>query len=387
MRVAINALFLQQPNVGTGRYLYNLLSALGQVDGVNDYFVLGPKPPKAQPETPSSFVWQEAPVGGPARGENLEKLVWEQFGFPAAAKDVRAHIAHIPHFAPAYRHFGIPQVVTIHDVIMLALPEYRAKASAMVYTQLVSQAARRAEAIITVSEWSKHDIIEHLRIPPERIQVIREAPAPDFRRETNQERLRAVRVKYGLNERFVLNVGGMDARKNLEKLVGAFAAAYHELREPDLQLFIAGDHHRLGSSPAYPDWRPLAAAFGVERQIVCAPVAEQDLAALYSASSCFAFTSRYEGFGLTPLEAMACGAPVVCSNATSLPEVVGSAGILVNPDSTDEIGAAIHRTLAAPELNADLRARGLAHSKQFSWNKVAAETSAFYAEVAGLGHD
>jgi glycosyltransferase involved in cell wall biosynthesis len=384
MRVAINALFLQEPHVGAGRYLYNLLAALGQVDGVNDYHVLGPKPPKAQPETPSSFTWEVAPIGGPARGENLEKLVWEQVGFPAAAKAARAHVAHIPHFAPAYRHMGVPEIVTIHDVIMLALPEYRAKASVMLYTQLVAQAARRAEAVITISEWSKQDIIEYLRIPPERIQVIREAAAPEFRRETSIERLRAVRVKYGLNERFVLNVGGMDARKNIAKLVGAFAAAYHELREPDLQLFIVGDPRRLGASPTFPDWRPLASAFGVERQIVCAPVADPDLAALYSAASCFAFTSRYEGFGLTPLEAMACGAPVICSNATSLPEVVGSAGILVDPDDTDEIGAAIFRTLAAPELNADLRARGLAHSKQFSWHKVATETSAFYASVAGL---
>lgn len=384
MRVAINALFLQEPNVGTGRYLYNLLASLGQVDGVNDYFVLGPKEPKAHPETPSSFVWQVAPLGGPARGENLEKLVWEQFGFPAAAKAARAHVAHIPHFAPAYRHIGIPQIVTIHDVIMLALPEYRAKASARMYTQLVSQAARRVDAILTVSEWSKQDIIEYLRIPAERIQVVREAPAPEFRREMSPERMRAVRVRYGLRERYVLNVGGMDARKNLEKLVGAFAALYHELREPDLQLFIAGDPHRLGTSPTFPDWRPLAQAFGIERQIVCAPVAEADLPALYSAASCFAFTSRYEGFGLTPLEAMACGAPVVCSNATSLPEVVGSAGILVDPEQTDEIGAAIYRVLAAPELGRDLRDRGLAHSKQFSWHKVAAETSAFYAQVAGV---
>jgi len=384
MRVAINALFLQEPQVGTGRYLSNLLTALGQVDGVNDYFILGPKPPKIQPETPSSFTWRVAPIGGPARGEKLEKVVWEQAGFPAAAKAVRAHVAHIPHFAPTYRHLGVPQIVTIHDVIMLALPEYRAKPSAMLYTKVVAQAAHRAEAIITISEWSKQDIIEYLRIPPERIRVIREAAAPTFRRETNPERLRAVRVKYGLNERFVLNVGGMDARKNIAQLVGAFAAAYHELREPDLQLFIVGDYRRLGTSLAFPDWRKLAIAFGVERQIVCAEVAEMDMAALYSAASCFAFTSRYEGFGLTPLEAMACGAPVVCSNATSLPEVVGSAGILVNPNDTDEIGAAIYRTLAAPELNADLSARGLAHSKQFSWSRVATETSAFYADVAGF---
>lgn len=384
MRVAINAHFLQQPTVGAGRYLYHLLAGLGRVDGVNDYYVLGMKPPVAQPETPSSFTWKEAPIGGPARGEKLETLVWEQVGFPAAAKEVRAHLAHIPYLAPIYRQNGIPQVVTIRDVIPMALPEYRAKASAQVYAQFAAQAARRAEGILTVSEWSKHDIIEYLHIPADRIRVVREAPAPEFRRETNPERLRAVRVKYGLNERFVLNVGGMDVRKNMDRLVGAFAAAYYELHEPDLQLFIAGDHQRLGSSPLYPDWRPLASAFGVERQVVCAPVAEQDLAALYSAASCFVYTSRYEGFGLTPLEAMACGAPVVCSNATALPEVVGSAGILVNPNATDEIGAAIHRTLAASELSADLRARGLAHSKQFTWDKVAAATSAYYADVADL---
>lgn len=387
MRVAINARHLQEPNGGKSRYLSQLLAALGQVDGVTDYYVLSPKSPRVEPETPSSFTWKVAPLGGPARGGDMEKLVWDQFGFPAAAKAAHAHIAHIPHFAPVYRQMGMPQVVTIHDIMMLALPEYPATSGARLYAQLMAQTARRAAAIITASEWSKQDLIEYLRLPAERIRVVREAASPDMRRETNPERLRAVRVRYGLGERFVLNVGGLDARKNVEKLVGAFAAVYHELREPDLQLFIEGDPRKLGTSPAYPDWRPLAEAFGVARQVICAAVAEYDLAALYSAASCFAFTSRYEGFGRTPLEAMACGAPVVCSNATALPEVVGFAGILVDPEQTDEIGAAIYRTLAAPELSADLRARGLAHSKQFSWHKVAAETSAFYADIAGLGAD
>ncbi|HEX9037239.1 MAG TPA: glycosyltransferase family 1 protein [Ktedonobacterales bacterium] len=384
MRVAINALFLQEPQVGQGRYIYNLLEALGQVDGVTDYLILGPKPPKAAPETPSSFHWEVAPIGGPARGANLEKLFWEQSGFPAAARRGGAKLAHIPHFAPVYRGMGIPEVVTIHDVIMLALPEYRLKASAQLYTSLVSKASRRADAIITISEWSKGDIMEYLRIPEERISVIRLAPAPTLARVTDPERLRAVRAKYGLGQRFVLNVGGLDVRKNIERLVGAFAAVYHEIHDPELRLFIAGDHTKLGTSLVYPDWRALAESLGVAQQIVCAPVLEADLAALYSAASVFAFTSRYEGFGLTPLEAMACGAPVVCSSATSLPEVVGSAGILVNPDNTDEIGAAIYRTLMAPELSADLRARGLAHAKQFNWRRVATETSSLYSDVAGL---
>ena len=113
---------------------------------------------------------------------------------------------------------------------------------------------------------------------------------------------------------FILHVGGLDARQNLEFLIGAFAAVYNEIGDPDLSLFIAGDPQRLGSSALYPDWRPLAATFGIADRIQCAWIVEADMPAVYSACSCFVFPSLYEGFGLTPLEAMACGAPVVCSN-------------------------------------------------------------------------
>jgi glycosyltransferase involved in cell wall biosynthesis len=219
------------------------------------------------------------------------------------------------------------------------------------------------------------------------VRVVPLAPAAQYRPVRDMERLRRVCSKYGLGERFVLNVGGLDARKNISGLVGAFAAVYHALRDPALSLFIAGDEKRLGSSPLFPDWRPVAATFGILDHIVCAPVDEEDLPALYSASSCFAFASVYEGFGLTPLEAMACGAPVVCSDRTSLPEVVGSAGLLVNPEDPDALGNAILRVLTMPTVRDSLRQRGLARVRQFSWDQVAVETSAFYAEVTGTKRD
>ncbi|HKB47876.1 MAG TPA: glycosyltransferase family 1 protein, partial [Ktedonobacterales bacterium] len=226
-----------------------------------------------------------------------------------------------------------------------------------------------------------------LDLPEERIRVIRLAPASQYRRVTDARRLQATREKYGLGERYVLNVGGLDHRKNITGLIGAFAAVYHELGERDLQLFIAGDVRRLGSSPLFPDWRPLAATFGITEQVVCLPVAEEDLPAVYSAASCFAFASLYEGFGLTPLEALACGAPVVCSDRTSLPEVVGSAGKLVDPLDPDRFGEAIQRVLTSPQLADDLRARGLARVKQFSWDQAAVDTSGLYAEVTGTKRD
>lgn len=384
MRVAFNALYLQEPHTGTGRYVTSLLSALGRVDGINEYLVLSPAEVKDVPETPSTFQWEALPPSRFRRaGENVAKLVWEQHTFPHAAKQRGARLLHVPYFAPPRRGLGIPIVTTIHDLISLRLPAYRATPTAQAYARLVSNAAKHADMLIAVSEFSKHDIMELLGVSEERVRVINEATAPQYRRVQDARRLMAVREKYGLSDMFVLNVGGLDLRKNIQSLVGAFAAVFHEMQEPDLQLFIAGDPNRLGSSPLYPDWRSLAAMFEVEENIVCRPVDEEDLPAMYSAASCFAFTSTYEGFGLTPLEAMACGAPVVCSNRTSLPEVVGSAGVQVDPMDTDRLGAAILRVLTSREHRDDLRARGLAHVRQFNWEQVAAETSALFAEVSG----
>ncbi len=388
MRVAINAQFLHEAHTGTGRYVYNLLSALGRVDGVNDYLALIAQPlgDDLIPETPSTFRWEVAPASLGRRSARLQKLDWERHAFPKAAKQANAKLMHVPYFAPPLRTYGVPVVVTIHDVINLRLPLYRARASARMYAQLVTHAARSAAAIIAVSEYSKRDIIELIGVPPERITVIGEAPAPTFHRIIDPTRLDAVREKYQLSERFLLTTG-LDARKNITMLIGAFAALYHELHDPDLQLMVIGDPYKLGSSPLYPDWRPLAQRFEIADRVVCAPVEEDDLAAVYSACSCFVFISTYEGFGLTPLEAMACGAPVVCADRTSLPEVVGSAGLLINPDDPDAVGAAMYKVMNSQTYAADLRARSLARVKQFSWDKVAASTSSLYADVTGMTRD
>lgn len=387
MRVAINGLFLQEPRVGTGRYLYGLLEALGRVDGINEYVVLGPHEPLAIPDLPSTFTWETVPVGRLGVTGNVEKVVWEQRTFPEAARRAGATVMHVPHFAPPLRPAGLPSIVTIHDVINFRLPAYHSSPSMRLYNQLIQRAVKNTSLIITVSEFSKRDICDTLCVPEERVRVVREAPAPEYRRVTDPERLRAVREKYGMGERFVLNVGGLDQRKNIPGLIGAFAAVYHQIRDPELRLFIAGDPRRLGTSPLFPDWRPLAETFGLAEQVICMPVDEGDLPALYSAATCFAFASLYEGFGLTPLEAMACGAPVVCSDRTSLPEVVGSAGILVDPEDPDAFGAALHRVLTQPPLRDNLRARGLARVRQFSWDQVAVEHSSLYADVAGNKRD
>jgi len=164
------------------------------------------------------------------------------------------------------------------------------------------------------------------------------------------------------------------------QVVRAFAALYQQLGDPLLQLFIAGDPDKQ-SGPLYPDPRPVAAELGITSQIIYRFVEEEDKAAIYSGASLFVFPSLYEGFGLTPLEAMRCGTPVICSNYTSLPEVVGDAAISLDPHDTQAWVQAMMRVLTDGTLQADLRARGLQRAAQFTWHKTAIETLAVYEEV------
>jgi glycosyltransferase involved in cell wall biosynthesis len=234
--------------------------------------------------------------------------------------------------------------------------------------------------IITVSQHAKQDIIDALKLPAERIRVIYEAAGEEYQPVTDLERLAEARRRYEMGERYVFYLGGLDQRKNVPQLVQAFAQVYKQIGDPDLRLLIAGNPDKQ-KGPFFPDPRPVAAELGVTEQIKYHFIAEEDKATMYSGASLFVFPSLYEGFGLPPLEAMGCGAPVVCSNRTSLPEVVGDAALSVDPDDTQALVEAMSRVLTNSDLRADLRARSLKRARQFSWQKTASETIAVYEEV------
>lgn len=324
-------------------------------------------------------------------GRRLEKFLWEQRVFPHAAEQMGADLLHIPHFATPLSQ-PLPTVVTIHDMIPFRMPLYMTSAAVRAYHALVSRASRRAARILTVSEYSRQEIQELLGVPKEQIRVVLEAAGEQFHPSDDPQALAEARERYGLGPRYVLYVGGFDARKNVEGLVRAFAQlvaenaanenaasdnADSDNTDSDLQLMIAGDTSRLGRA-TYPDWRPLAQQLGVMERICTGPVTDADLPLLYSGAAVFVFPSLYEGFGLNPLEAMACGAPVICSNRTSLPEVVGDAGILVDPTEPAALAAALNTVLQDANLRAQLRARGLERAAQFSWERAAHETRAVF---------
>ena len=378
MKIGINALFFQHRATGSAQYMLHLLDALTHVDQQNEYILLGPRPAAQAAEY--LFPYQVHPVPSfAARNENIEKLVWEQLIAPHAAHNAAVDLYHVPYFAPPLFPCS-PTVVTIHDVIPLRLPAYQLGGKVKAYMKLVSNAAHRATMIITVSQHAKEDMVDALKIPPERIRVIYEAAGDEYHPITDPEILATARARYGIGERYIFYLGGLDQRKNVLQLIHAFSRLYNQIGDPHLQLVISGNPDKQ-QGPLFPDPRPVAANLGIDRQIVYRFIEDEDKPAIYSGASLFVFPSLYEGFGLPPLEAMGSGAPVVCSNRTSLPEVVGDAAISIDPEDTRALTEAMHQILTNSTLQADLRARSLRQAARFSWKKTAQETLAVYQEV------
>jgi len=376
MRVAFNAFFLGQESTGCGLYTHQLLRALAQLDGRNEYLLYA----RAGDGHQAHFEpWAPRVLCTPftRRSENLDKLWFEQIAFPRACRDTSVDLAHVPYFASPIRP-AVPTVVTVHDLIPLLLPAYRGSIWVRLYMHLVAAAARRANLVITDSLSSKGDIVRHLRVPAERVHVIYLAADQDCRPVSDEKVLAAVRRKYGLPDTYVLYLGGFDQRKNLHTLLKAYARVSKTFGGEVPLLVVAG---RLPSvdTPLFPDPRRLARESGIEQSVIFTGwIAEEDKPALYSGALFFVFLSLYEGFGLMPLEAMSCGTPVLAARTSSLPEVVGTGGLLVNPADLDEIVEGMITLLQEPGLRQQLKRDALMQAAKFDWKRTAEQTLRVY---------
>jgi glycosyltransferase involved in cell wall biosynthesis len=269
---------------------------------------------------------------------------------------------------------GCAKVGTIHDVIPYIYPTTSSRLDWLIYRFWLPLAVRRLDAIITDSRQSKADIVQYLPVPPEKVTVIPCAANKRYRPLPAAD-VQPVLARHGIDFPYILYVGSIAARKNLPRLLEAYA----QLRgwSARWRLVIVGAR-KWKSSPVYETVQRLNLAAHVH---FTGFVEEEDLPALYNGADLFAFPSLYEGFGLPVLEAMACGTPVVTSNSSSLPEVAGEAALLVEPTDVAAIAQAMRRILADEALAADLRARGLARAAQFSWERTARETIAVYEQV------
>lgn len=268
-------------------------------------------------------------------------------------------------------------VVTIHDLWLDRHPEYSKKAFGQ-HLSFFRTRRRTAQAVrvITVSEHSAKDIHELYGVSKDRIAVIPNGVSSEFRPDHEVSSVSRLRSQYGLSaEPYILFMGGADPRKNHSTLFQAYAMN-PGLRERYFLVVVGNPVHRLGSI------METSRTLGISDRVVCAGMVNtEDLRLLYSNANVFVFPSRYEGFGLPILEAMACGAPVITSNTTALPEVAGDAAVLVNPDDADKLAEAMVRVLQDSLLQMHLRAKGLERAGQFTWERTARETVALYREI------
>jgi len=273
---------------------------------------------------------------------------------------------------------GVPTVLTVHDLIFRRFPQYHKRLNYWYLDLAMPLYVRRADAIITISECSRRDLIAAYGVPPEKVRVIYEAAAPQFAPPAADEVAR-VRAQYGLPERFLLTVGTIEPRKNLSRLLEAFEIL---ARQGEVEAWV------IVGRPGwlYDDFFARLEASSCRDQVILTGfVPDEDLPAVNAAATVAVLPSLYEGFGLPVLEAMACGTPVVCSNVSSLPELGGDAARYFDPADVEAMVAALEKVLADGALRDEMRRRGLEQAARFSWKRTARETRALYERLIDGG--
>ncbi|MGE5140147.1 MAG: glycosyltransferase family 4 protein [Rudaea sp.] len=353
MRVAFDLSSTRGRKTGIGIYTENLVGALRAFAHGVDILELGD--------------------GASADQRTDARILREQFVLPRLARRSGADLLHLTGFAGPFRA-PCPVILNAHDLIGALFPENFPPASRLYWGRYLPFSLRFATRLIVLSEQTRRDVIRIAGVPAERIAVI--APGRDerFRPIADRARLEETRRRLGLPAEFILFVSTLEPRKGIDTLIGAFSQIASQTGH---DLVLAGRKGWYAEQFAAQVRR-----LGLEKRVHFAEyVAAEDLPRIYNMASVFVLPSRYEGFGLPVLEALSCGTPVICSNASSLPEVVGTAGILVPPGDISGFAEAILGVLNDAEQSAGLRTRGLSRASEFSWSRAAEQTAELYRSV------
>jgi len=367
MRIGIDVRMAYYTQAGIGQYIRRLVEGLSKIETAEEIILLPSRKDRLFEFNHS--VFRHRSLWTPSHNR------FEQFTLPLEIALARLHVLHSPDFIPPFRR-NCRSVITVHDLAFLRFPHFLTPDSARYYSQ-IDRAVRHADHIIAVSESTRQDLIQSLGVPEEKLSVIHEAPHRAFQPINNPALLAATRERHNLIDPFILTVSTIEPRKNLVTLLRAFRLFIEKSAQP-AQLAVVGKPGWL-----YEDVFRAVEELGLQDAVrFLGRVPPEELVYLYNAAAVHVHPALYEGFGLPPLEAMTCGTPTIVSNTSSLPEVVGEAGLLVEPEDVEAWAAAMNKVLSNADLRAQMRWLGLRQAARFSIEKMAHETLTVYRKVA-----
>jgi len=370
LRIGINGRFLVAKQTGVQRAAYNLLLHLLRLDDRNTYVIFTGE------DQAQNSDWQrpnvELVLSGVKSGENLRNHFWEQFMLPFLAKRARVDILHCPaNLAPIL--YSGKSIVNIHDLCFIVNPHWYRFSFRNLYNFLIPKIARSSSRVITNSNNSRNDIYQFCGVSADSVSLVYWAVDESFLNP--EQTTEAMSLP---SDDYILYVGSVEPRKNIINLVQAYEKFRDSHPDYKTKLYLIGSANPLFASVKLhaPKYRHDVHLLGY--------LEDSHLRYCYRHARCVVYPSFYEGFGLPPLEAMACGAPVITSCTSSIPEVVGDAAMLINPFDVSQIAEAIYTVLSQPAVADALRKKGRTQVQQFNWYRVARNTLAVYYEVAGI---
>ena len=378
MRIAIDYTAAIRQGAGIGNYVRSLVDAMLAQDSSNQYTLLTSGHPTREHPFPRAANVRGRSIFIPDRYLNI---LWYRWRLPVHATLFTGliDIYHGPDFVLPPINGKVRKIVTVHDLAFLEHPEYAVPQLAAYLKKVVPEAVAAADVVAAVSHTTSKSLVEYFHTPPEKITIIPNGIRSYFRRITDPVLLAATRHKFGLKHPLVLGVGTLEPRKNHLGLIKAFHKAQSSAgkKQRPAMLALAG-----GPGWLYDETQQLIAKLKLENKVrFLGRVSELELITLYSMADVFVFPSFYEGFGVPPIEAMACGAPVITSNTSSLPEVVGDAALLIDPRNTGELARAMLQVLENEQLRDELRQKGYARAQHFTWPKSASKMLSVYQQL------
>ena len=371
LRVLIDCTGITRQKAGVGVYAKNLVEQLLRLPQGPRYFVL------VQDDDPD---WELGDFPNltilKVRAKVFRKLplrfLLEQIGLPFLLLKHRIHVLHSLHYSFPLLRFGRKQLVTIHDMTFFSMPQMHQRIKVLYFRFFIKRSVRSVDRLIFVSQSARSDYVARFGIPRGASVVIYHGKSEAYRADLDPVETRRIRQKHGLGANFILYVGTIEPRKNLTRLVSAFASV--SINHPGLQLAIAGMKGWM-----YDDLMQTVQRLGLESRVIFTGfVPEDEKPFLIAAATSFSYVSLYEGFGIPVLEAMACGIPTVTSNVSSLPEVAGDAALTIDPTSIPELAAALERLTIDQNLRERLKSASVNQAALFNWTKAASQTLAAY---------